>query len=69
MGKGDAPKIQVSVVVMMVYAVSAAINGIVVYDRQAYLYEVVKRVVRTNVCFAVMGDLALKIGQFMDSWS
>ena len=65
----DAPKIQVTVVIMMIYAASVAINDIVVYDRQAYLYEVAKRVVRTNVCFGVMGYLVLKFGQFMDSWS
>lgn len=65
----DAPKIQVTTIVMLIYAICVKSVGIVVYDRKAYLYEVVKKVVTTNVLFGISGYLILKYGQFMDTWS
>lgn len=65
----NAPRIQVTIIVVMIYALCVAANGIVVYDRKAYLYEVVKKVVHTNICFDIAGFLILRYGQFMDSWS
>ncbi|WP_299231559.1 undecaprenyl-phosphate glucose phosphotransferase [uncultured Bacteroides sp.] len=65
----NAPKIQVTVLIMMIYALSVVLNGVVVYDRKTYLYEVIKKVISTNVCFALAGYIILTVGQFMDSWS
>lgn len=64
-----SPTIQVTMMVMLIYAVCASMVGVVLFKRMVLAYEIISRVFRTVCLFGVASVFILQYGHFMDSWS
>lgn len=64
-----SPVMQVTMVIMLIYAVCASMVGVVLFKRIVLAYEIVSKVFKTVCLFTVISVYILRYGHFMDSWS
>lgn len=64
-----SPTIQVTMMVMLIYAISASIVGVVLFKRIVLAYEIISKVFKTVCLFGITSVYILRYGHFMDSWS
>lgn len=61
-----APKSQIGITIMLMYAISATISGVVLYKRKVYAYEIINRIVSAMVKFIILSFLMLEYGKYMN---
>ena len=61
-----SPTIQVTMMVMLIYAVCASMGGVVLFKRMVLAYEIISRVFRTVCLFGVASVFILQYGHFID---
>ena len=64
-----SPTIQVTMMVMLIYAVCASMVGVVLFKRIVLAYEIISKVFKTVCVFGITSVYILRYGHFMDSWS
>lgn len=64
-----SPTIQVTMMVMLIYAISASMVGVVLFKRIVLAYEIISKVFKTVFLFGIASLFILKYGHFMDTWS
>ena len=65
----DVPPYQVLLTIMLCYFISSRQIGVILYKRKIYTYQIVTRVFKTMVMFAILSGVVLEVGNFMDVWS
>lgn len=63
------PVIQITFVIMMIYALCASVVEVVLFKRIVLAYEIVSKVFKTMCLFGITSVLVLCSGHFMDAWS
>lgn len=64
-----ASEIQTILTVMLIFALSDSIVGIVLFKRKVFAFEIIGRISRTMCLFSIASFVILQIGHFMDAWS
>lgn len=64
-----SPIVQVTMMVMLIYAICASMVGVVLFKRIVLAYEIISKVFKTVCLFGISSVFILRYGQFMDSWS
>ena len=54
---------------MLCYLLCAMHTGVILYRRKVFAYEVLTRVTKNVVFFAILGGGILQLGGYMDAWS
>ena len=65
----QASEFQIVATLMLCYLLCAMHTGVVLYRRKVFAYEVLTRVTKNVVFFAILGGGILQLGGYMDAWS
>ena len=60
---------QVTLMVMLIYALCASAVGVVLFKRKVYAFEIISKVTNIMLFFGITSFVILQIGKFMDAWS
>lgn len=64
-----APRMQVAMMVTLVYLICSSVVGLVVFKRLVFAYEIISKVCKTICLFGLISVPVLCAGHFMDAWS
>lgn len=65
----DATGLQIGLTLMLIYAISAATSGVVLYKRKIYAYEIMSRIMSAMLKFILLSYCLLKAGNYMNTFS
>ncbi len=65
----QASEFQIVATLMLCYLLCAMHTGVILYRRKVFAYEVLTRVAKNVVFFAILGGGILQLGGYMDAWS
>lgn len=65
----DATGLQIGLTLMLIYAISAATSGVVLYRRKIYAYEIMNRIMSAMLKFILLSFCLLEAGNYMDVFS
>lgn len=65
----QASEFQIVATLMLCYLLCAMHTGVILYRRKVFAYEVLTRVTKNVVFFAILGGGILQLGGYMDAWS
>lgn len=65
----NASGLQIGLTLMLIYAISAATSGVVLYRRKIYAYEIMNKIMSAMLKFILLSYCLLKAGNYMDTFS
>lgn len=65
----SASRMQICMTLMLIYAISAATSGVVVYRRKIYAYEILNKVMSAMLKFIPLSYCMLEVGNYMNALS
>lgn len=65
----DATGLQIGLTLMLIYAISAATSGVMLYKRKIYAYEIMSRIMSAMLKFILLSFCLLEAGNYMNTFS